>query len=146
MFLLDTTAMSAAMRYEPEMTAFMKSTGPGNMTTAHPVTAELFYGIERLPAGRKKKSLSTHINTLLTYIKATPWTDEASELFGVIKSRLEQTGRLIDDFDIAIAAIAKSRGYTVVTANLSRFLRVPDLEVHHWSSLTDGSPAVHTDK
>jgi len=65
-------------------------------------------------------------------VKVLPWTAESSRLFGSIKAGLERSGELIDDFDIAIAAIAMSHDAGVLTANLAHFRRVPGLSANHW--------------
>ena len=57
-----------------------------------------------------------------------PWLRESSNHFGKIKADLERRGELIDDFDIAIGAIALSYGCGVITANISHFQRITNLE------------------
>ena len=51
---------------------------------------------------------------------------------GGIKAALERAGQLIDDFDIAVAAIALAHGAQVITANLPHFARVKGLRSCHW--------------
>jgi predicted nucleic acid-binding protein len=53
--------------------------------------------------------------------------------FGGIKATLERAGKLIDDFDIAVAAIALANGARVITANLPHFARAEGLSCRHWS-------------
>ena len=57
-----------------------------------------------------------------------PWQPESSENYGEIKADLERRGKPIDDFDIAIAAIAMSHKCGVITANLKHFERIKNLE------------------
>jgi len=71
----------------------------------------------------------------LKFIKGLPWIPESSVYFGNIKDESENTGRLIDDFDIAIAAIAMSHSVPVVTANLSHFKQIDGLSCFHWMEL-----------
>jgi predicted nucleic acid-binding protein len=68
----------------------------------------------------------------LSVIAVLPWSNEASELFGEIKADLERFGRLIDDFDIAIGAIAIAHGCSVITANLSHFQKIGKLKSKNW--------------
>ncbi len=132
-WLLDTTAVSAAMRYEPAIVSFLRDNPPGTIRTAAPVVAELEYGIQRLAANsRKRILLDEQKRRLLGKIGILDWLPEASVAFGAIKAHLEATGSMIDDFDIAIAAIARCHGAEVVTANLVHFTRVPHLTVRHW--------------
>jgi predicted nucleic acid-binding protein len=57
---------------------------------------------------------------------------EASKKFGEIKTGLEPRWEMIDDFDIATAAIAISHKCGVITANLKHFERIRDLESIGW--------------
>jgi tRNA(fMet)-specific endonuclease VapC len=52
--------------------------------------------------------------------------------FGKIKADLEREGKLIDDFDIAIAAIAISHKCGVATSNFKHFQRIKGLEIKFW--------------
>jgi predicted nucleic acid-binding protein len=61
-----------------------------------------------------------------------PWQPESSANYGSIKADLERRGKPIDDFDIAIAAIAMSHKCGVITANLKHFERIKDLECKSW--------------
>jgi len=133
MYVLDTTAFSAAMRNEPEMVAFLEKNNPGNIKIVPPVVAEIEYGIARFPLSSKKyRLLSSQKERLLNLIKVLPWIPESSVYFGKIKAKLERSGQLIDDFDIVIAAIAMSHSVPVVTANLSHFKRIDGLSCSHW--------------
>ena len=51
---------------------------------------------------------------------------------GALRARLDSEGRRLDEPDLRIASIALSRGLIVVTANVPRFGRVPDLKVENW--------------
>jgi predicted nucleic acid-binding protein len=53
MDVLDMTALSAAMRNEPAMAAFLRARQPGEVSVAPPVVAEIEYGIQRLEAGSR---------------------------------------------------------------------------------------------
>jgi tRNA(fMet)-specific endonuclease VapC len=131
--VMDSTAFSAAMRHEPGIVEFLRSRPPGEVATVPPVVAEIEYGIQRIEApSRKRTLLELERDRLLKGVSILPWTAESSRLFGSIKAGLEQSGQLIDDFDIAIAAIAISHDARVITANLAHFSRVPGLSCGHW--------------
>jgi tRNA(fMet)-specific endonuclease VapC len=76
--------------------------------------------------------LKAERDRLLSIINVLPWMSEASNKYGEIKADLERRGKIIDDFDIAIAAIAISHGCGVLTANLKHFERIKDLETRCW--------------
>lgn len=132
-YVLDTTAFSAAMRRENALLTFFKAHRPGDIMTVPPVVAEIHYGIERLDHSSKKYFLlKSEMDRLLQIIGILPWSSESSFYFGVIKSDLEKRGNLIDDFDIAIGAIAMAHKGCVITANLNHFQRIKNLKSKFW--------------
>ncbi len=134
MDILDTTAFSAAMRNEPAMAEFLKARPPGDIAVVPPVVAEIEYGIQRLEPGSMKRTLLADRQAkLLSAIRVLDWTPQASVRFGGIKAALERSGRLIDDFDIAVSAIALAHDAQVITANLPHFGRVGGLRCRHWT-------------
>lgn len=133
-YVLDTTAFSAAMRRDAGLSKFLRNYRPGNIVTVPPVVAEIQYGIERLDnSSRKYFLLRSERDRLLSVIAVLPWSSESSDYFGKIKAYLERLGKLIDDFDIAIAAIAMAHKCGVITANLSHFRRIRNLESKSWN-------------
>jgi tRNA(fMet)-specific endonuclease VapC len=134
MDVLDTTAFSAAMRNEPGMAAFLQARQPGEVAVVPPVVGEIECGIQHLaPGSRKRALLANRQALLLSAIRVLEWTPEASVRFGAIKAALEKSGTLIEDFDIAVAAIAQAHQARVVTANLAHFGRIEGLDCLHWS-------------
>ncbi|MFO7781206.1 MAG: type II toxin-antitoxin system VapC family toxin [Spirochaetia bacterium] len=134
MDLLDTTALSAAMRNEDEMVEYLEARRPGTLAIAPPVLAEIEYGLRRLEHGSRARSLlKAQKDRLLGHLRILDWDQPSSEYFGEIKASLEKAGKLIDDFDIAIAAIARSHAARVITANLVHFRRIEGLESRHWT-------------
>lgn len=132
-YVLDTTAFSAAMRRDAGLFGFLRNYQPGNIVTVPPVVAEIQYGIERLDTSSKKYLLlKSERDRLLSIIAVLPWSPESSDNFGKIKAYLEHRGKLIDDFDIAIAAIAKAHKCSVITGNLGHFQRIRDIECKSW--------------
>ncbi len=122
------------MRQEADLVKFLQARRPGDIATVPPVVAEIEFGIQRVDASSKKRLLlEAERDRLLNVVKVLPWTTRSSVLFGTIKSDLERAGNLIDDFDIAIAAIGISHDARVLTANLVHFHRVAGLTCSHWS-------------
>ncbi len=132
-YVLDTTAFSAIMRKESPLLTLLKGYQPNDIVTVPPVIAEIQYGIKRLrKASKKVLLLKAERDRLLSIVNVLPWPSEASKKYGEIKANLERRGRIIDDFDIAIAAIAISHNCGVLTANLKHFERIKDLETMSW--------------
>lgn len=132
-FVLDTTAFSAAMRGDPALMKLFKRHRPGDIVTVPPVVAEIQYGLERQDKASKKFNLlKAQRDRWLSVVRVLAWSNEASERFGEIKADLERLGQMIDDFDIAIAAIAMAHQCSVLTANLEHFQRIKQLESRSW--------------
>ena len=132
-YVLDTTAFSAVMRKDAGLLGILMGCQPSDIVTVPPVVAEIQYGIKRLQSASKKVLLlKAERDRLLSVITVLPWRSEASKKFGEIKANLERKGNMIDDFDIAIAAIAISHKCGVLTANLRHFERIRGLETKGW--------------
>jgi len=132
-YVLDTTAFSAAMRRDSALLALLKNYRPNDIVTVPPVIAEIHYGIKRLKnASKKVLLLKAQRDRLLSIINVLPWQSEASKKYGEIKADLEHRGKIIDDFDIAIAAIAISHNCGVLTDNLKHFERINGLKTISW--------------
>jgi len=132
-FALDTTAFSAAMRHDEALSELLRKYRPGDIVTVPPVVAEIQYGIERLDSSSKKYFLlKSERDRLLSVLTVLPWPPEASGYFGKIKAELERSGKLIDDFDIAIASIAIAHKCGVITDNLDHFRRIQNLKCKTW--------------
>ena len=108
-YVLDTTAFSAVMRRDEGLFTLLKSYRPADIVTVPPVVGEIQFGIKRLDSSSQKcLLLKSERDRLLAVIDVLPWQPESSEKYGDIKADLERRGKPIDDFDIAIAAIAMS--------------------------------------
>jgi tRNA(fMet)-specific endonuclease VapC len=136
MYVLDTNAFSALMAGQPQVVDRLARESRANVAVPHPVLAEVAYGIERLPASRRRELLAGRFDLLRNELARVEWTDAVTDAFGRIKALLEKRGQRIEDFDAAIAAHAVASGATLVTANLRQMVRVPGLAVERW--LTSG--------
>lgn len=62
-----------------------------------------------------------------------PFDAGDARVAGAIRSSLEATGRPIGPYDLLIAAQARARQLTLVTANRQEFARVDNLDCEDWS-------------
>jgi predicted nucleic acid-binding protein len=107
---------------------------PGDLFVVPPVAAEIQFGIARLRAGsRRAQLLRGQYRRWRALAEWLEWTEAVSDVFGEQKARLEAHGILIDDMDIAVAAIALTHDFGVATCNARHFRRIDGLRVDDWS-------------
>jgi predicted nucleic acid-binding protein len=72
------------------------------------------------------------LHTFLGWIPLIGMNHLMIEEFGRLRAQLRQQGRLIEDFDLALAATALTNGLTLVTHNQAHFNRIPGLGLEDW--------------
>jgi predicted nucleic acid-binding protein len=129
--LLDTNAVSDLMRDDPNVKArIAKHADP--IVTSVIVVGEIRYGLDRLPAGKKRTDLEARAQTILAALRIEPVTQPIAEAYGSLKATLEAHGLTLDDNDLWIAATAITLGSLLVTRD-QIFSKVPGLQVEDWS-------------
>ena len=92
---------------------------------------ELLYGCARsTKRAQSEAQLRAFLNQGITVL---PFEIGDAQHAGDIRADLEKMGQPIGHYDFLIAAQARSRGATLVTANTREFFRVPGLVVEDWS-------------
>lgn len=95
------------------------------------VLYELWYGVRK--SARPEANASALSAFLTLAVTSWPFEPEDAEEAGEIRAVLERAGTPIGPYDVLIAAQARRRGATVVTANTGEFARVPGLKIENWS-------------
>ena len=126
MIVLDTSVVSEVMRAEPD--ASVRSWLNGQTAATLYLTsislAELRFGIERLPDGRRKLALWEMLDFTLSRLfgpRLLPFDKAAAEAAGRIAAQVEANGTRIGVADGQIAAIAVDRGFVVATRDWRPF-------------------------
>lgn len=132
MVVLDTDTFSHLMRGTPQVVARLLASSRSDVHVPRPVLAEIEYGIRRLGNTKKARALRARFERLQVEIARIDWTDAVSRSFGTTKAQLERAGRLIEDFDVAIAAHALAARATLVSGNAAHMKRVRGLKVESW--------------
>ncbi len=133
-FCLDTNAIIAAIGKRPEsVDARLQdelSRGTRIIVPAI-VVHELLFGIAKSARRAENKRL---LDQFLAAPVETPAFDtEDGGHAADIRAWLESRGTPIGPYDNLIAAQARRRGATLVTANVKEFRRVPRLSVEDWA-------------
>ena len=93
---------------------------------------ELRYGCARSERRAQSEAILTAF--LAQGVPVLPFEAEDADHAGDIRAQLEKAGQPIGHYDYLIAAQARRRSATLVTANTREFLRVPGLLVADWAA------------
>ena len=126
MIILDTNVISEAMLPTPNgKVRQWLSAQPGQQLFTTTVSlAEILYGLEILPLGKRRAGLSATAETMFATLFAQRilgFDGPAARAFPGIAAGRRQRGRPTSVLDAQIAAIAKANGATLATRNTTDF-------------------------
>ncbi|MFZ2241985.1 MAG: type II toxin-antitoxin system VapC family toxin [Gordonia amarae] len=143
MIVLDTNVVSEIIRVAPNPTviAWIDGILDDELFISAVTEAELRYGLERLPDGRRKAALAGAIAEIVDGDfrgRVLPFDHGAASLFGHIMAERDRGGRPIDVADAQIAAICSWWGASLATRNTPDFVGTGIELVNPWTSETGG--------
>jgi predicted nucleic acid-binding protein len=124
--ILDTNVISEPMQPSPAATvlAWWAQQQPGALFITTVTVAEILYGIELLPHGKRRAALLAGAERMFDKVLVghiLPFDENAARAFPEIAVRRRAQGKPIADLDAQIAAIAHSRGAILATRNTADF-------------------------
>lgn len=129
------------MRREEPTLDRMKTLHPGDLLLSSPVAAEIAFGLQRLPAGSRRRALlANEYERLRCAVPWIDWTEAAALAFGRLKEDLEHAGTPVGDMDVIIGSVAVAVGGGVATANARDFRRLRGLLVDEWPRASPTAP------
>lgn len=139
MIVLDTNVVSELMRSaaEPRVARWVDSFPATDVVLTAVTSAELLYGIARLPEGRRRRELHDAIKGLLEEDFAgqvLPFDAAASAHYAQIATGRERSGRPISMPDAQIAAICRSWGARLATRNVADFVGTGVEAIDPWTT------------
>lgn len=128
-FLLDTNVVSEWVKPQPNpaVIAWLDEVDEDRVFLSVITLTELRYGIERLPAGKRRKRLQDwleHELTLRFEDRILDINQPVANACGEILARREAAGRPLGAMDAYLAATAEVHRLTLVTRNDSDFTGV----------------------
>ena len=134
MICLDTNVVIAYLKGEPRSLVARIERELLQDALALPAVAlfELHYGVAK--SARRAENTSRIAIFLQLPVTILPFDAEDAEEAGDIRAALERAGTPIGAYDVLIAAQARRRGATLVTANEREFARVPGLRTEDWAA------------
>jgi toxin FitB len=127
MIVLDTNVISELMhpRAHPDVVAWVDEQPVDHVYLTAVTTAELRYGVARLPNGRRKADLADRVRRTIEEDFADrilPFDDEAASHYADIVVDREQRGMAISMADAQIAAICRTHSADLATRNTKDFV------------------------
>ena len=138
MILLDTNVVSEFTRPTPNLavTNWIAEQSFSAVFLSAITEAELRYGVEILPSGRRRETLSIAVETLLQKVfvrRILPFDSDAARMYAKIAANRRAIGKPISDADCQLAAIARCHGAAVATRNVGDFVHCGIEVINPWS-------------
>jgi len=139
MIILDTNVLSEVMRPSPSarVLSWLAEHPPSRLFTTTITQAEILYGLELLPAGKRRGALESAVEAMFEEDFAgriLPFDSDAARVFPQVAAARRAAGRPATQFDAQIAAIARSRGAILATRNTSGFEHCGVAVLNPWTA------------
>lgn len=126
MIILDTNIISELIKPAPDshVLRWFDNQQPQIVATTAITAAELSFGVNALPMGKRKTALRDAITAMLEQDlegQILPFDTAAAQAFGILAARLKASGTPIGHNDTMIAAITLVHDATLITRNSRHF-------------------------
>ena len=140
MIVLDTNVVSELMRDSPQQAvlAWFRAQPASSLFVTTVTEAEILTGIAILPDGRRRRGLSdaaARVFALLFVGRVLVFDSDAANIYAEIFAQRHAAGRPISQADCQIAAIARSRGASIATRNVTDFEGIEVELINPWTHL-----------
>lgn len=123
MIVLDTDVFSVLMRpvVDPTVSAWLAAREGEVFAITTITVAEIQFGIERLPQGRRRADLQRRFDASAIAYSVLPLDDHSARIAGAFRAQRERAGRSVASPDMMIAGIVAAHGASLATRNISDF-------------------------
>lgn len=129
-YLLDTDICIYIIKQKPQsVIGQFKKMEIGDVGISAITMAELEYGVAK---SQQKEKNKIALAAFLVPLEILPFTANAANVYGELRTTLEKKGLPIGSHDLLIASQALAENIILVTNNLSEFTRIPDLRAESW--------------
>ena len=126
-YLWETTTCSCLMANNAQVKNRLTSVQVTDYLFTCPIVrGEILFGVELLPAGRRRRSLENQAKNLFAGLVCDPIPQQAGDFYARIKREAQKLGQSLDECDLWIAATALALEAILVTSD-SDFHRVKGL-------------------
>lgn len=138
MIILDTNVVFEAMRSRPDkaVRAWLNEQAAETLYLSSVTLAELLFGIQALPQGKRRKMPDRVLNGLLEIFKdrVLPFDADAARHYAGLAVLARKGGRRFPTPDGYIAAIAASRGFMVASRDPALYAAAGVGVVNPWTA------------
>jgi predicted nucleic acid-binding protein len=125
-FLLDTNVVSELSRAQPHLQVieWLNSVSEGDICLSATSIIEMRFGVEILPAGRRKRDLSEWLAVTLSERfsdRILPISERIADQAGRFLAMARGRGQTMEVADVLIGATAAAHSLTLVTRNTRHF-------------------------
>jgi tRNA(fMet)-specific endonuclease VapC len=129
-YLLDSNVVSEPMRPRPDPAVLRRLTEHEGACAISAITwHELWFGIDRLPSGRRRNALTAYVRLVPSQFPILDYDVSAAEWHAVLRARDTAVRPFADG---QIAAVAATNDLTLVTRNTADFAGVDGLAIEDW--------------
>ena len=126
MIILDTNVVSELMNPNPtpSVLKWAQSHPADTFFTTAITKAEIYYGIQSLPHGKRRIGLQSAVDRILSVNlrgRIIAFDSDAAEKYADIRNKRRSVGLSLDQSDMQIAAIACVHNAVIATRNISDF-------------------------
>jgi len=137
LILLDTNVISEVMRATPKASVvrWLNAADTNLLYLPSIAIAEIAYGIQVLPAGKRSQEISTRFAQFLDLgfrHRVLAFDEQAAFAYGELMAAARGQGRPMSILDGQIAAIARCRGMELVTRNIDDFTTTGLTLINPW--------------
>lgn len=137
MIVVDTNVLSelSKERPDPAVSAWFLRQEPSSLTTTTVSLAEVLYGLEMLPHGKRRERLSELSRAIFETAlsgRVLAFDDAAARHYARLLAAKRRRGAPMSPLDAQIAAIAASVGASVATRNVDDFKHCGVTIVNPW--------------
>ena len=136
LYLLDTNMLSEPLKPRPHA-GFMRKFRANASRMAIAVTTwhEALFGMHRLPGGKRRQAIHDYLfDVIAPSLPVLPYDAAEAEWHAMERARLSALGIGVPFADGQIAAVAKTGGFTLVTANGKDFAAFEGIVIEDWLS------------
>lgn len=126
MIILDTNVLAEFMTSPPSKLVedWLNAQDPISLYMTSISIAEIVYGLQVMPEGKRRRLLEDRFEQFIATAFASrilDFDESAARIYGELRAYRRKIGRPLSDFDGQIAAIARTRGYSIATRNVADF-------------------------